>query len=507
MMAEKTRNGGARVAKDPGHGPTTMDRAMSARFNCDLAAKPAALPHFWEHTVGSDHAPMALRADWRLHLRRAHDELGFRHVRFHGILSDDLGTLLCEENELLYSFFNADSAIDFLISIDVRPFVELSFMPTTLASGTTTVFKYRGNVTPPRDYRQWAALITKVVGHWVERYGVVEVRRWFFEVWNEPNLNAFWTGSQEDYFNLYRHTVLAIKAIDKGLRVGGPATAANAWVTEFVDFCRINELPADFVSTHHYPTDAFGKPGDDTETQLSESRRSVLREAAMVAHAQAAGTPLYYTEWSSSSNPRDPLHDEPYAAAFAVKTVLEANGLVAGYSYWTFSDLFEENYLPSVPFHGGFGLLNLQGIAKPAYRAFQLLHRLGSGLMPTAGSHPTVDVWVVTAENLVTVVCTNWALPRHPITTEHVRVCLANMVGPAAVTVERIDEHNGNVKKEWQNMGEPEYLTKKQVDRLHAASAVAKRPQRYQFRNGALTFSLKMPPQGIAVVSFQTTTR
>jgi len=376
-------------------------------------------------------------------------------------------------------------------------------MPTTLSSGNSTVFKYCGNVTPPRDYKQWAALINKLVGHWVERYGVVEVRRWFFEVWNEPNLKTFWTGSQADYFKLYGHTVRSIKAIDDGLKVGGPATADNAWITEFVDFCRNNNLPADFVSTHHYPTDAFGKPGDDTETQLSESRRSVLREAATVAHTQAAGTPLYYTEWSSSSNPRDPLHDEPYAAAFVVKTVLEANGLVAGYSYWTFSDLFEENYLPSVPFHGGFGLLNLQGIAKPAYRAFQLLHRVGTGLLPTAGSHPTVDIWLIAGENLLTVVCTNWALPRHPVATEHVRVCLTNAAEPLAVSIERIDGQHANAKKKWQGLGEPEYLTRKQVDQLHAASALANHPQGYQYRERELTLSFKMPPQAVAVISLQ----
>lgn len=474
---------------------------MSARFDCDLGAQPSALPHFWEHTVGSDHAPMALRADWRDQLRRAHDELGFRHVRFHGILSDELGTLLCEEDELVYSFFNADSIVDFLLSIDMRPFVELSFMPTTLSSGDTTVFKYRGNVTPPKDYRGWAALITRLVGHWVERYGVVEVRHWFFEVWNEPDLKTFWSGSQAEYFELYRQTVTAIKAVDEELKVGGPASSGNAWIPAFVDFCRSRRLPADFVSTHHYPTDAFGKPGDDTETQLSESRRSVLREEAAVAHAQVAGLPLYYTEWSSSSNPRDPLHDEPYAAAFIVKTVLEANGLVAGYSYWTFSDIFEENYLPSIPFHGGFGLLNLHGIAKPAYRAFQLLHGLGTELMPTAGSHPTVDVWVVTGDGGLTVVCTNWALPRHPIAAERVRVRLASATKPAAITIERIDENHANPKKAWQGLGAPEYLSDTQMDRLHAASAVAKRSQRYDYRDGMLTLSFEMPPQAVAVLS------
>lgn len=232
---------------------------MDATFSCDGFASKSRLPHFWEHTVGSDHAPMALRADWQAQLRRCHDELGFRHARFHGLLSDDMGTLICHRASLLYSFFNIDQIFDFLLATGMRPFVELSFMPNALASAKRTVFHYHGNVTPPRDYQQWATLIRKLVAHWIERYGLSEVREWFFEVWNEPNLDAFWTGEQSDYFTLYRHTAEAIKTIDAELRVGGPATAANAWIRDFVAFCNKNKIPADFISTHHYPTDAFGK--------------------------------------------------------------------------------------------------------------------------------------------------------------------------------------------------------------------------------------------------------
>src|SRR4051812_19600694 len=128
----------------------------NVNFFCNLAEGATLLTHFWEHTVGSDHAPVALRADWQRQLQRCHDELGFRHVRFHGLLSDDAGTLINHQEKLLYSFFNADLIFDFLLSIGMKPFVELSFMPTALASGHTTVFHYRGNVTPPHDYKEWA---------------------------------------------------------------------------------------------------------------------------------------------------------------------------------------------------------------------------------------------------------------------------------------------------------------------------------------------------------------
>src|SRR5450432_53632 len=158
-------------------------RKMKIEFSCDLGGTPSPLKHFWEYCVGSDHAPVALRADWQQQLKRCHEELGFARVRFHGLLSDDLGTLVRERDELVYSFFNGDQIFDFLVSIGMQPFVELSFMPTTLASGNKTVFHYKGNITPPGDYKEWAALIRKLVSHWVERYGISEVRKWNFEVW------------------------------------------------------------------------------------------------------------------------------------------------------------------------------------------------------------------------------------------------------------------------------------------------------------------------------------
>jgi len=191
------------------------------KFSSSLKAKSVALPHFWEHTVGSGHAPLALRADWQRQLRQCHEQLGFRHVRFHDLLSDDMGTLMDERHQLLYSFFNADQICDFLVSIGMKPFVELSFMPSTLASGSQTVFHYAANVTPPKDYGRWAEFIGRLATHWIERYGIDEVSTWFFEVWNEPNLKVFWTGTQADYFKLYRLTAQAIKKVDKRLQVGG----------------------------------------------------------------------------------------------------------------------------------------------------------------------------------------------------------------------------------------------------------------------------------------------
>ena len=472
-------------------------------FSCRLSGPAKRLVHFWQHTVGSDHAPVALRADWQAQLRRCRRELGFRHVRFHGLLSDDVGTLIRHQERVLYSFFNADQIVDFLLSTGMRPFVELSFMPTALASGDRTVFHYRGNVTPPRDYGEWEALVRGLVSHWVDRYGAAEVRRWFFEVWNEPNLEAFWTGSRQDYFRLYRQTAAAIKEVEPSLRVGGPATANNEWIAEFLDFCEAEGVPVDFVSTHHYPTDALGSEGDDTETQLSLGRRSLLRDQARETRRRARGRPVFYTEWNTSSNPRDPLHDEPYAAAFIVKTVMEMRGLVEGYSFWTFSDIFEENYFPSVPFHGGFGLLTLHGIAKPSYRAFQLLRRLGTESLAVTGRHETVDAWVVRKGDVVTALFTNHALPRHPVESQRVRLRLAEASPPRAARVERIDGAHANAKAEWRRMGEPEYLAREDVERLEEASRVDAEPWPWSYGDGTIELEIDLPPQGVAAITVE----
>lgn len=472
-------------------------------YSCNLAAPTTPLPHVWEHTVGSGHAALALRSDWQAQLARCHRELGVRHVRFHGLLSDPMDTLICQDEKWLYSFFNTDRIMDYLLSIGVRPFVELSFMPDALASGNETAFHYRANVTAPKDYNEWATLIGKLVHHWIDRYGAAEVQQWFFGVWNEPNLTVFGSGKQEDYFKLYRSTVTAIKQVDASLRVGGPVTANSEWIDAFVSYCDQNHLSADFISTHQYPTDSFGKPGDDTETQLAESTPGFMKAQAQKVRDQAAGRPVYYTEWSTSSNPRDHLHDEPFAAAFSVNILMNVCRLVDAYSYWTFSDIFDENYMPSKPFQGGFGLLSIEGVPKPAYRAFEILHRLGPDELPMDGKHETVSAWAVRRDNTVTLLLTNHALPKHAINTELVHVSLTSASTPRIAYVERVDDDHANAKCAWRQMGSPEYPSRLHIEQMEVASQVMRRPVALSYNDGTVGFDIDLPPHAVAAVTVE----
>ncbi len=484
-------------------GSREVDLALGMpTFTSSFSQSITPLRHTWEHTVGSGHAELALRADHQTQLRRCHRELGFRYVRFHALLSHPMDALICQNNEWLYSFFNADQIFDFLFSIGMKPFVELSFMPEALASGTKTAFHYRANVTPPKSYREWAVLIRELAKHWIDRYGLAEVRSWFFEVWNEPNLDVFGSGKQKDYFKLYKVTARALKEVDASLQVGGPVTAKSAWIGDFVAYIEKAKLPADFISTHQYPTDAFGGPGDDTATQLGKSRRGIMREKALDAKREAGDRPLYYTEWSISSNPRDHLHDEPFAAAFATNILMSVDDVVDCYSWWTFSDIFNENYMPSVPFQGGFGLLNLHNIAKPVYRAFELLHGLGDTRFLVDGLHDTVSVWVIGKETRsATILLTNHALPHNQIRKENVRIQLRDVLPTATAILQRVDDNHANALAIWREMGKPDYLTPTQVDQLQAASELVREPFSLQQEGNTAEFEIDLPPNAVAAVS------
>lgn len=474
---------------------------MTTTFTTNLDAAGSELTHVWSHTIGSGRAALALRADWQAQMRKTHAELGVRHVRFHGLLNDELCTYLIEMDKDLYSFFNVDQIFDFLVSIGMKPFVELSFMPTALQTGGDIVFFYRANVTPPRDYAKWADLITRLVKHWVARYGIDEVRSWYFEVWNEPNLDAFWKGKQADYFKLYQYTANAIKDVDAQLRVGGPATADDEWVPEFLECCTANKLPTDFVSTHHYPTDALGKPGDDTETQLSDAPRDVLIQRVRKMRQTVGDRTLCYTEWNSSSNPFFPFHDEPYAAAFLFKNMLDVADLVHCYSWWTFSDIFEENYFSSTPFHGSFGLQTIHGIAKPSYRAMQLLHGLGHQRLPVTGTHATVDAWAVRSDDThVDLALTNHAFPHHHISPEAVTWHVTSAHKPKSASVQHVDDDHCNSRQAWVDMGSPDYLGAKQVAELDEASQLKTEPVAIQANGDGFDIQLNLPPHAIAAV-------
>jgi xylan 1,4-beta-xylosidase len=364
---------------------STAQKTVSERLvSASVKETKGPLPGSVNLCVGAGRANEGLRADWQRQLKMAHDECGFRYIRFHGLLSDDMGVYFEDKTgNPVYNWQYIDELFDFLLRIDMKPFVELGFMPGALASGSQTIFWWRGNVTPPKDYKKWADLIKALVQHWTDRYGQKEVASWYFEVWNEPNLKgAFFTGTQQDYFRLYAETARAIKSVAPAYRVGGPATAGNAWIPEMIDFCVQQKAPIDFISTHDYGVkQGFLDVSGEAGTVLSSDRYTIanhMRQSRQqIQNSGMPGLELHYTEWSASYTPSDPIHDSYHEAAYILNTLKHASPYVNSMSYWTFTDIFEEAGPRATPFHGGFGLLNYEDIKKPAYYAFKYVHELG----------------------------------------------------------------------------------------------------------------------------------
>jgi len=341
-----------------------------------------ATNNMFRECIGAGRANEGLRADWQQQLATVQKEIGFNYIRFHGLLHDDMAVYSFDkQGKLLYNYQYIDKLFDYLLSIRIRPFVEFSFMPAALASGTKTIFWWKGNVTKPKSYPGWDSLITNVVTHWTERYGQEEVARWYFEVWNEPDLRGFFDGTQADYFELYAHTAKAVKSVSSKYRVGGPATSATKWIPEFLHHCDSIKAPVDFVSTHDYGTtsvlDTNGTKKQQLKSNYDTIANNVKKVRDIIDASAFKNAELHFTEWNTSPSSRDPMHDSYQNATYILNTLKKTGRSANSMSYWTFTDIFEEAGPGPTIFHGGFGLLNQQGIRKPSYYAYKFLSELG----------------------------------------------------------------------------------------------------------------------------------
>jgi len=455
--------------------------------------------------VGAGRANEGLRADWQQQLTETVNDCGFRYLRFHGLLSDDMGVYKVDPsgNEV-YNWQYIDVLFDAMLEMKIRPFVELGFMPNDLASGFDTIFWWKGNVTPPKDSGKWAALIQALVAHWTERYGEDEVLKWYFEVWNEPNLSFFWIGdkkgmsdtdfekfAQGEYFKLYEVTAAAIKSVNPQYRVGGPATAGNGWIPETLDFCINNNVALDFITTHHYGVDSgfldeFGNTGTVLSPNGSTISDAVKHTRSQIEASAKAGIDLHYTEWSTSYTPSDPVHDCYISAPFILHNLKGIGDAAQSMSYWTFTDIFEEAGPRFTPFHGGFGLTNYQGIHKPAYFAFKFFNQLGS----TELKSNDPESWICKNENgsLQALIWDftlirpedkvnnqdfyNKVLPAKPAAP--VRLHVENLVaGTYQMTAYRVGYRSNDAYTAYLDMGSPNQLTRQQVKDLKSVSSGA----------------------------------
>jgi xylan 1,4-beta-xylosidase len=451
----------------------------------DVRQEQGPVNRMFNLCVGAGRANEGLRADWQKQLALIKKECGFRYLRMHGLLCDDMGVYREDKNgRPVYNWQYIDPLYDAMLDMGIKPFVELSFMPQALASGSQTLFWWKGNVTPPKDYEKWNGLIRALVQHWVERYGEAEVASWYFEVWNEPNLKgAFFTGDQADYFKMYENTARTIKAISPKFRVGGPATAGNAWIPETIAFCEQSKAPIDFIATHHYAVtagylDETGNAGTVLSPDVQAMYREIRHSREQIAASTKPNLELHYTEWSASYTPSDPVHDSYHSAAFIIDKIRNTGSAAQSMSYWTFTDIFEEAGPRATPFHGGFGLLNMQGIPKASFYAYQFLNRLGDRELKS--SDPAS--WITKQGNAVQALFWDFTITHPGPSVNNQEFYLRDLPAKAkdpvklemkglkpgnyALTVYQVGYRVNDAFATYKDLGSPAQLTREQVKKI-----------------------------------------
>ncbi|GGA60827.1 beta-xylosidase [Edaphobacter acidisoli] len=508
--------------------PRTVHAQTQERIQIDSSSSSTPFPHFWEQTFGSGRAILSLRQSYRDDLDTVKQATDFKSIRFHGIFDDEVGLYdpdrrainfaqtagqkgAASDDNSAYNFTYIDQIYDGLLAHHVEPYVELSFMPYKMSSNPNArhPFWYHPNVAPPKSYDDWDTMISAFALHLIARYGIDEVAKWKFEVWNEPNLD-FWGGSprQATYWELYDHTARALKAVSPRLQVGGPATAQAAWVGDFLAHIKQANVPADFVSTHVYANDTAK---DVLHTDEDVPRDQMVYRAVKMVHEEIEHSPyphmpLIFSEYNASYANEPNVTDSPFMGPWLANTIRLCDGLTESMDYWSFSDVFEEQGIVRTPFYGGYGLIATDGIPKPALNVFRALHKLGTRRIAldsdsalatrTAAGNLVIALWDYAPPYGTG---PHYTMPSGPAApAKDFTLTLKHVTPNANVQIWRIDDNHGNVLKAFNAMGRPPGdLTPQQVARLKAAGAMA--PAEHAHLTGG-KLHITVPAHGLAVL-------
>ncbi|SET04492.1 helix-turn-helix domain-containing protein [Paenibacillus sp. NFR01] len=510
--------------------PSPLPDALATEpIRIEVGADSTTRPYekHWNLTTTAGRAVEGLREDWRKQLSAVKKNIPFRHIRFHGIFNDEM--MVYSENEdgtPVYNWSYVDKLYDFLLEQGIRPFVELSFMPGMLARSEETLFWWRGNISPPAEPAKWEALVREFIRHCLNRYGASELKQWYFEVWNEPDLaGVCWAGSKEEYFSFYESTVRAIKSVLPELKTGGPAMGYGSlwndtWTEAFLAYCRERDVPLDFFSFHIYSEYPKLKSEEGHLTKImppSFYKESIdLLRQKMIA-ASYSQVELHITEWNFSLYDRNLLHDTMFMAPFVIYQTMNTLSDVKAMAFWSFTDVFEESTVPASPFYGGFGLINRDGLKKPAYYAFELMQKLGEemliqgdgviGTRNNDGSMQFLFYHYVHVDQLFA--SGDWTelsfSSRYEVFEETgskaFDFTLHLLPGPYKCTSYQLDREHGSVFDEWIRMGSPEFLTEEEILYLNGRSGPV--IQTEMVRTNRWHKEILLPPHGVMLLQFE----
>ncbi len=476
----------------------SIDKNMRCRFN-----------NFTRKCIGTGRLDLGLRKEYYEQLSKVQKDIGFSYIRGHGLFCDDMGIYQVYKEDgkeiVEYNFTYVDQLFDSYMELGIKPYVEIGFMPEKMASGDQHIFYWKGNTTPPKDKQAWSDLIKASINHWIGRYGIDEVRSWYFEVWNEPNLPGFWKDADMDaYFELYRSTAHALRACDDQLRVGGPAICGvddERWLREFLSFCDREGLALDFVTRHAYATEEPISHGHFQYQKLRSPEIFIdeLKVSRNIIDSFDAfkGLEMHLTEFNTSYTPINPIHDTNLNGAYIARLLSEIGDYCSLYSYWTFGDVFEEFGVPFSLFSGSFGLLTYGSIPKPTFWTFQFFSDLGGHGLSRGNNH------IATMDEKGNVRLIVWNIVEEGDENLDIELDMKVEEEEYFLIKKTVNEEVCNPLKDWVHMGAPKSPDKADMKLLKQASSPCIRTQRMTSNQGRLKLNLCVGPNEVSYITIE----
>ncbi len=450
-----------------------------------------------------------------------------------------------------YDFTLLDSIFDAYKAAGVRPMVELGFMPKDLAGEAIPARPHQpyqvhypkstisgASNNPPKDYRKWGELIRVVTAHLVERYGKEAVLQWYFEVWNEPDID-YWHAPAEEYWKLYDYAVAGVRAALPGAKVGGPANTgagsahAYKFMSDFLDHVNAGKsavdgeaVPMDFISFH-----VKGLPKID-EGKVTMGLAHELQDAdkgfeVIAKYPRFKGLPIILSEadpegcaaCSSKVNPANNYRNGtlyPAYTAAAYKSLFELQDLhgvnLLAMLSWSFEFEGKEYF-------EGFRSLSTNGIDKPILNFFRMAGLmqgnrvattsegqvpLGKLLVSGVRDQPDVDALATYGERQAAVMVWNYhdvAVPAPGVPTSVTVDGLPKSVAKVLVTHFRIDDTHSNAYTVWKAMGSPQHPSSEQYAQLQGAAGLQMltSPEWVEVDGGQVRLTTEMPRQSVSL--------
>ncbi len=509
----------------------------------DFTSSLGNLQHNYRKVLTINSAKLLLYASVQEMIMKTQQEIGFEYLSFHGLISDDM--MVYGENNAgkpTLSFTQVNEALDFVLSLKLKPFIRLNFMPRALAASSEKyVFFKRELISKPKDMDKWKYLVVELFQNLMNRYGTKEVLTWPVNIWNEPASGIFSFDQEEDFFVFYTETYHIIKNLLPKIKIGTPATTFFDcdWFFRFTNYIEANGCSPDFIDIHYYD-DALA-----TQKRIEEnpdnkylvfnnlSEYGILNNLSTDPSSlfiylnefkktmKTAGytkIPHYLTEWNLTLSSRNPINDTCFKSCYLAKNLLDNYDRLDSFGYWNLTDYFEELQTPSHLFHGGFGLLTMNGIPKSSYNVLRIMKHLGKTFLGRG------DGWFATKDEMrISIIYYNYEhFPKlfasgkllEMTNTEHyipffnkqdavAKIHLCNLPGTRCTVKEfYINREHGSSYDTWVRMG-AETLNQEDLSLLQAASAEGLYIHSEEIMDGHLTISSMLEPLEVRLVQIE----